>query len=56
MKIEHCMHELIPFLDILCAMSKLLYFESKLPRKMILNLLIHFALKSFSPSQMTWTI
>ncbi|WZZ34686.1 hypothetical protein YC2023_018087 [Brassica napus] len=24
MEIEHCMHELIPFLDILCAMSRLL--------------------------------
>ena len=24
MEIEHCMHELVPFLDILCAMSRLL--------------------------------
>ena len=46
MEIEHCMHELVPFLDILCSMSrrnvKATCFESEPPLKSyILNLLTH---------------
>ncbi|KAL0729718.1 hypothetical protein Bca4012_025811 [Brassica carinata] len=56
MEIEHCMHELIPFLDKLCAMSRLLVLRVNHPLKNHLNFLFHFASMPFPPNQMTWTI
>ncbi|KAL0702300.1 hypothetical protein Bca4012_058422 [Brassica carinata] len=55
MEIEHCMHELIPFLDILCAMSRLLVLRvNHSLRSYILNLLTHLNRKP-SLTQMIWT-
>ncbi|WZY77297.1 hypothetical protein YC2023_023681 [Brassica napus] len=56
MEIEHCMHELIPFLDILCAMSRLLVSRvNHLKRSYVLNLLNHLNKSLPLPNQMTWT-
>ncbi|KAL0713480.1 hypothetical protein Bca4012_020458 [Brassica carinata] len=55
MEIEHCMHELILFLDILCAMSRLLVLRVyHLKKSYILNLLTHLNKKS-SLTQIIWT-
>ncbi|KAL0745244.1 hypothetical protein Bca101_102267 [Brassica carinata] len=56
MEIEHCMHELVPFLDILCAMSRLLVLRvNHFKRSWILNLLTHLNKSLLLLNQMIWT-
>ncbi|KAL0707579.1 hypothetical protein Bca4012_074005 [Brassica carinata] len=55
MEIEHCMHELVHFLDILCAMLRLLVLRvNHFKRSYILNLLTHL-IKKPPLTQMIWT-
>ncbi|KAL0745159.1 hypothetical protein YC2023_074911 [Brassica napus] len=56
MEIEHCMHELVHFLDILCAMSRLLVLRvNHFKRSWILNLLTHLNKSLPLLNQMIWT-